>query len=136
MTNNEVFESLELINAGQAEFKNPFEHRFERQPYLIYYIFLSIEIQSVFPPTDCIFTMNFCTRQSGILKTIIVHSMEYRKAFLFENGFYVLYIDEVKEFKDVVPLDVIPLNFSFTNNRDDNSLARLFYKVTKDAQGN
>jgi len=132
MVPNETFVSLEIGHEKRAEINNPFETTFERQTYPVYYKFLSIEIQSAVPPTDCIFRLVFTTRESNTLQNITFHSMEYRNQFIFENRLYILYLDRAKEFIDKIPLDIVPLYWSFTNKRDIESLARLFYKVTKD----
>jgi hypothetical protein len=131
MEYDEIFESLELADEKKSEIYNPYERRFERQTRLVYYEFLSIEIQSIAPPTDCIFTLNFTHKDNRVQK-ITLHSMEYRKDFIFENGFYILYLDIVKPFSEGLPKDLMPLDFKYTNKRDINSSAKLFYKVTTD----
>jgi len=113
MEHNEIFESLELAHEKKSEIKNPYERRFERQTRLVYYEFLSIEIQSIAPPTDCVFTLNFITHRDNRVQNITLHSMEYRKDFIFENGFYILYLDTVKPFSEGLPKDLVPLDFKY-----------------------
>ena len=131
MSTQEIFETLELPNTTTARFRDDDEYK-TRPPAsnLIYYTLLSIEIESNLPPTDCVFTLSFYTHQSTSVQTIKLHSMEYRQVFIFENGFYILYLDSIKIFRDDIPKDLIPIDFKFTNKRDIKSLARLFYKVT------
>jgi hypothetical protein len=134
MENDEIFESLELAHEKKSAITNPYEHRFERQLRLVYYEFLFIEILSIAPPTDCVFTLNFTTHKDNRVKKITFYSLEYRKDFIFENGFYILYLDSVKPFSEGFPKDLVPLDFKYTNKRDINSSAKLFYKVTTNDQ--
>jgi len=133
MTSKESFKTLELTNTTNVRFPDDDEYRFKPvSTTLLGYTFLSIEIQSTLPPTECIFTFRFCTHQSNSVRTMILHSMECRKDFIFENGLYILYLDVIKIFREDLPKDLVPLDFTFTNKRDINSSARLFYKVTFD----
>ena len=134
MTIKEIFETLELANTKTVRFKDVEEYKFQVVSNgLLYYIFLLIEIQSTLPPTDCIFTMTFYTNQSNSVRSIKLHSMECRKDFIFENGLYLLYLDSIKLFRNNdIPKDLVPIDFNFTNKRDINSSARLFYKLTVD----
>ena len=133
MTSKEIFETLELANTKSVRFKDADEYKFRVVTNcFFYYTFLSIEIQSTLPPTDCIFTMTFYTSQSNTVRSIKLHSMECRKNFIFENDLYLLYLDSIKIFNDDLPKDLVPIDFNFTNKRDINSSAKLFYKVTND----
>lgn len=134
MEYDEIFESLELAHEKKSAINNPYERGFERQPRLVYYEFLSIEILSKAPPTDCVFTLNFISHKDNRVQRITLHSMEYRKDFIFENGFYILYLNTVKPFSEGLPKDMVPLDFKYTNKRDINSSAKLFYKVTTEDQ--
>jgi hypothetical protein len=134
MEHNEIFESVELAHEKKSAINNPYDRPFERQMRLVYYEFLFIEILSIAPPTDCVFTLNFITHKDNRVQKIIFHSLEYRKDFTFENGFYILYLDSVKPFREDFPKDLVPLNLIYTNKRDVNSSAKLFYKVTIDDQ--
>jgi hypothetical protein len=133
MLTKENYKSLELTNTKTVTFKDDDECRFERVINSIFcYTFLLIEIESILPPTDCIFTLRFCTNKSNTVRTITLHSMEIRKDFIFENGLYILYLELTKAFHDI-PHHIIPIDFKFVNKRDSKSLARLFYKITADA---
>jgi hypothetical protein len=133
MTSKESFKTLELTNTTNVKFPDDDEYRFKPvSTTLLRYTFLSIEVQSTLPPTECFFTFRFCTHQNNSVRTMILHSMECRKDFIFENGLYILYLDVIKIFCEDLTKDLVPLDFTFTNKRDINSSAKLFYKVTFD----
>ncbi len=129
MSSETNYTSIELPNQKLQVFRyedeRPFERRISREQN---YIFLLIEIQSDAPPTDCMLAIRFYTLGSNTVQHKTIHSMEFRKHFIFENGLYNLYLDLIKDFTDI-PKDIRPIDLKFINRRDEKSVARLFYKV-------
>lgn len=122
----EIYETLDLKNTKTTDFKNANSSSYDKAEGKIDYKFLLIEIKSHEPPTDCFFTINHITHSSTKLKTIKIHSMKYRKDFIYENGIYILYLDMIKDFTE----DIVPLHFNFTNKRDVTASAKLFYMAS------
>src|SRR5690242_10430856 len=75
----------------------------ENYPYiasendLSYEVFM-IEIESKFPPTECVLTIKYATQTDrGRYDTVTIHLFKYRRSFLYENGIYILYLEDTKE---------------------------------------
>ncbi len=119
----EIYETLDLQNTKTSNFKTANSSPYVKASGRIDYKFLLIEIKSNEPPTDCFFMFDHITHSSNTVKTIKIHSMKYRKDFIYENGIYILYLDIIKDFTE----DIVPLNLNFTNKRDATASAKLFY---------
>jgi hypothetical protein len=92
----------------------------------INYKLSSFEIKSQFPPTDCVLTLEFSGSGEQRLNDKELHFINYRKNFIYENGYYILYIDDVDELSKLFT-DIRPRNCSFDNNRDENSECKIYF---------
>jgi hypothetical protein len=128
-TKVQLYEAIDITNTKDS-FSFPDTHTgdYAYSEGQIDYTFLSIEIRSEFPPTDCILKLSHTHQNSNAYKTFTIHFMKYRQKFIYENGFYILYFTE-----DVlveIPKDIVPMKCSIENKRDENTTAKLFYRTS------
>lgn len=78
--------------------------------------------------TNLIFELYYRDDKERPDNLVTCHLIKYRKKFVFENGIYILYLDEIDE----IPNKIKPRTFSLRNSADSKVTAVLYYSFKQE----
>lgn len=88
----QLYEEINITNTKDSfSFPDTYMGEYAFREGQIDYTFLSIEIRSESPPTHCILKIGHTFQNNNAYETFSIYFMRYRKKFIYENGFYILY---------------------------------------------